>query len=80
MTARGLRQAQLSAASGVRQSHISKILRGRVWPTQRTAEALASALGIEVADVLYLDTKRLAGQPDALDTTPSAPPPSSEAA
>lgn len=43
-----LTQQQLAAASGVRQSEISRIESGNANPTLRTISALARALGAEL--------------------------------
>jgi ribosome-binding protein aMBF1 (putative translation factor) len=45
----GLTQEQLANRSGIHQSEISKIERGRINPTKETLDALAAALGAHLA-------------------------------
>ena len=55
---RGWTQAQLSRATGLSAKTISSIERGRERPLERSARALAEALGVELDRLLGL-----AGQP-----------------
>lgn len=45
----GLTQEQLAHRSGIHQSEISKVERGRINPTKETLDALAAALGAHLA-------------------------------
>ena len=55
---RGWTQAQLAAKAGLSTHTVSRMERGSVRPLERTAAALAKALGVEAERLLGLD-----GQP-----------------
>ncbi len=60
---RGLTQAQLAEAAGVRQPRIAEIERGDANPRLDTLAKLARALGVPVAALLH----REAPEPDVAD-------------
>lgn len=47
----GRKQREIAAAAGLREDHFSRIVNGRVNPTDTERAAIASALGRPVADV-----------------------------
>lgn len=47
-SAKGMTQEQLATASGIPQSHISRLERGHHSPSRKTLEKLAGALGVDV--------------------------------
>ena len=50
--ARGYTVAHLAAKAGISGGHLSQLERGIYLPTRQTAEAIAAALGVEVAELL----------------------------
>lgn len=53
----GLTQEQLSALTGLRQGHLSKLERGESLPTLGTRYLIASKLGVDI-DVLFPEPAR----------------------
>lgn len=47
----GWSQAELARAAGVHQTMISKVEAGQICPSTEVAQAIASALGVQVKDV-----------------------------
>lgn len=47
----GLTQIGLASASGLQQSHISRIEKGEISPTRKTIEAIARGLGVDVSEL-----------------------------
>ena len=48
----GMTQAELSEKSGLSQEHISRIENGKFTPNVKTADRIASALGVTLMDIL----------------------------
>ena len=48
----GLSQAELAAKVGVTRQHIDLVERGKVSPSLKTLEALATALGVRAGDLM----------------------------
>lgn len=59
----GLTQKRLAGRSGIHQSEISKIERGRINPTRETLDALAAALGAHLALVPNEEHEAEAAEP-----------------
>lgn len=52
ITEKGTTQTEVAQAAGIDQPHLSKIASGRIRnPKIRTLQAIASALGVTVADL-----------------------------
>jgi transcriptional regulator with XRE-family HTH domain len=51
MKARSLTQVKFGEMTGLRQSHISKLVNGRSTPTLETASKIAAALRVTIEEV-----------------------------
>ncbi len=49
---RGMKQNHLALKAGISRSELSRIERGRVYPTMRTLQGLCGALGVALGDLL----------------------------
>lgn len=54
----GLNQIDLAGKTGLHQSYISLLERGRKSPTAKTLKVIADQLGCEVADLLRIRPKQ----------------------
>ncbi len=49
---RGMKQNHLAQKAGISRGELSRIERGRVFPTMRTLHGLCTALGVSLGDLL----------------------------
>lgn len=52
---RGIKQKWLSEKTGISESHLSRIVTGRITPTLEVAYRIAAALGLTVYDIWEMD-------------------------
>ena len=66
---RGISQNKLSKLAQISQSGLSSIISGAVSPKESTLNAIASALGLTMSELLEdTETKKEPAVPDGLDT------------